>query len=77
LLRDRFEKYQHLTIEEQRMVKDSYRWFKELPEDRKQELKQQWKNMSPQERQKVKQQMKLMQKSKVSPGKAKGKGKDK
>jgi len=59
------------------MVRDRYQWFKKLPADRRKELKQQWKNMSPQERQKVKQQIKRMQKLKVPPGQAKAKGKNK
>ena len=48
-----------------------------LPEDRRNQLKQQWKNMTPQERQAAKRQIKRMQKIKVPPGKAVGKGKKK
>ena len=54
-------------------IDNTIQWFKNLPEDRRQQLKQQWKNMTPQERQNARQQIKRMQKIKVPPGKAVGK----
>jgi hypothetical protein len=43
---------QRMTPEQQRKIQESQRRFNELPENQRDELRQQWENLSPEERKK-------------------------
>lgn len=50
-LRDRFQRFRELPPDKREAIRNARQWFRSLPPEERRDMRQQWKNMSPEERQ--------------------------
>lgn len=50
-LRERFQRFRELPPEKRDAIRNARQWYRSLPQEKQHEMRQQWKNMSPEERQ--------------------------
>src|SRR6476646_7882479 len=55
--RERLDHFRQLPTEEQQRLRGTQRWFQSLPAERRHELKERWKNLSPEERRRFRREM--------------------
>jgi hypothetical protein len=53
VVRERWQKFKSLPPEQQQRVRDSFNRFRQIPAERRRALRQQWRQMSPEQRRKA------------------------
>jgi Protein of unknown function (DUF3106) len=56
-LRERFDRFRQLPPEQREAIRNARQWFRSLPPARRQELREQWRNMSAEERRALRHQL--------------------
>jgi len=60
-IRDRYNQFQRMTPREKARIRNNFRTFRDLPADRRQQLRDRYRNMTPDQRQKVRDRLRRRQ----------------